>query len=106
MQRVVIFLIVCFSWVFFRANSLGDALHMLSGIYRFTWIPEFQTAFIFLAMFTIPMLALDLVNERRDEEYPMERSHPYVRVLTALILVIATILFAGSKANAFIYFQF
>jgi D-alanyl-lipoteichoic acid acyltransferase DltB (MBOAT superfamily) len=104
--RLIIFLVVCFSWVFFRANSLGDALHMLGGLNNLTWIPEFKTALIFLAMFTLPMLLVDVINERRGEEYFLERSHPYVRVGATMAFVVATILFAGSKAKAFIYFQF
>ena len=42
----------------------------------------------------------------RDEEYVFERSYAPLRVAVAMSLVIATLLFAGSSANAFIYFQF
>ncbi|HMK44294.1 MAG TPA: hypothetical protein VK445_09170, partial [Dissulfurispiraceae bacterium] len=101
-----VFHIVCLSWVFFRAVSTHDAFTLLQGITRIHWIPEYAIAFQFLAMFTIPLFFMDLINEHRKEEYLFERAHPYLRTLLAVAVSTATLLFAGSKSNAFIYFQF
>jgi alginate O-acetyltransferase complex protein AlgI len=105
-NRVLIFHLVCLSWVFFRATSIQEAFHMLSGVGRIEWIPEYGTAFMFLAAFTIPMFLLDLVNERRGEEYLFERLSATTRAAVAMSLVLVAVMFAGSSANAFIYFQF
>jgi hypothetical protein len=61
---------------------------------------------IFLATFSIPLFVVDLFNETREEEYVGERLRHSWRVAAAMSLVIGTFLFAGSSANAFIYFQF
>lgn len=107
LQRIVIFHVVCIGWVFFRAESVGHAWHFLYlGLTRVQWIPEYATATIFLIMFTLPMFVIDQINERRGEEYLFERAHPYGRVGIGSIMIGATLLFAGSKSNAFIYFQF
>lgn len=107
LQRIVIFHVVCIGWVFFRAESVGQAWHFIYfGVTRVQWIPEYATAVAFLIMFTLPMFVIDLINERRGEEYLFERAHPYTRVGIGSILMLATLLFAGSKSNAFIYFQF
>lgn len=105
-NRILVFHVVCLSWIFFRAASVGDALDMLSGIGRIEWIPEYGTALLFLAAFTIPMFLIDLVNERRDEEYLFERVSAIPRAAVAMSLVLVSVMFAGSSANAFIYFQF
>ncbi|MET0533086.1 MAG: hypothetical protein ABW171_02585, partial [Steroidobacter sp.] len=96
----------CLSWVFFRALTVGDAFDMLSGIGTLTWIPEYGTAFAFLIAFTVPMFAIDLINERRGEEYLFERLPALGRAAVAMSLMVFAVIFAGSSANAFIYFQF
>jgi alginate O-acetyltransferase complex protein AlgI len=105
-NRILIFHLVCLSWIFFRAASVQDAFAMLSGIGNLVWIPEYGTAFAFLAAFTIPMFLLDLVNERRGEEYLFERLSAQTRAAVAMSLVLVAVMFAGSSVNAFIYFQF
>lgn len=107
LQRIVIFHVVCFGWVFFRAESVGHAWRFLySGVTRVQWIPEYATAMVFLVMFTLPMFVIDRINERRGEEYLFERAHPYSRAVIGGLFILMTLLFAGSKSNAFIYFQF
>ena len=106
LNRILIFHLVCLSWVFFRATSVQDAFAMLSGIGRIEWIPEYGTAFMFLAAFTVPMLVIDLINERRGEEYLFERLPALGRAAVAMSVMFFALIFAGSSANAFIYFQF
>lgn len=105
-KRICIFHVVCFSWVFFRATSVGGAFRFLGGLRALKWAPEYGTALIFLAMFTIPMFAIDLINERRSEEYLAYGASPYLQVGFAGLIAALTLLFSGNSANAFIYFQF
>ena len=107
LQRAVIFHLVCLGWIFFRAESVGQAWHFFSyGVTRLQWIPEYTTAILFLVLFTFPMFVIDLVNERRGEEYLFERAHPFSRVVIGGSFIMVTLLFAGSKSNAFVDFQF
>lgn len=106
-KRILIFHVVCLGWVFFRAETTGVAFDLIyRGMTTFEWIPLYSTAMIFLAAFITPLFAIDLINERRNEEYLLERTHPYTRVVIAMSFVVLTLMFAGSKSNAFIYFQF
>lgn len=105
-RRLIIFHVVCFSWVFFRAESVSHAFAFLQGALRLEWMPQYATAFQLLALIALPMFLIDLINERRDEEYLFEKTRPYFRIVVALALISATFFFSGSKANAFIYFQF
>ena len=107
LQRVIIFHIVCAGWVFFRSESVGAAYNLLSnGLTSANWIPEYLTAFQFLVMFTLPLFMIDVINEWRREEYLLAGSHPFIRAAVALLFIACTLLFAGSKSNVFIYFQF
>jgi alginate O-acetyltransferase complex protein AlgI len=111
--RIVLFHVVCFGWLFFRANSVGNAFSLLAGLGRLAWRPEYLTAIQFLAWFSAPLLLLDLRMERAGEEYPFEKAaHGYeqasyrrrIALATGALFLIA--LFAASQPNAFIYFQF
>lgn len=105
-RRLIIFHLVCLTWVFFRALTLGDALELLSGVGNLYWRPEYFTALKFLAMFSVPLFLMDLLIENRDEEYPLERRPEWQRLIVAGLLMIAVTYFAGNELNAFIYFQF
>ncbi|MGH7678901.1 MAG: MBOAT family O-acyltransferase [Gemmatimonadaceae bacterium] len=106
LRRIFVFHLVCLSWIFFRATSIGAAFDFLGGVGHVAWLPEYGTAFVFLVAFTVPMFLLDLVNEYRSEEYVTERTRPVWRVAVAMSLMVAALLFAGGSTNAFIYFQF
>jgi len=107
LKRIVVFHIVCLAWIFFRAQSFGDSSRFLAGLTRFAWRAEYATAAMFLASFAIPMFALDLILETRQEEYPFEKSRlPFLRVATAMSLLFLVTWFSANELNAFIYFQF
>ena len=106
MARVAIFHLVCLTWVFFRAQSLSAALTYLRGMTILRWDHYLLPAMIFLASFTLPMFALDLLMERRGEEYPFQSSSEGVRVWAGVGAMLTVVLFAGNLSAAFIYFQF
>src|SRR5271170_198588 len=72
--RIVVFHFVCFGWIFFRASSLPAALSMLSGLADWRWIASYTTGFIYLVIFTLPLLAIDIYMESTAEEYPTQKS--------------------------------
>ena len=104
--RVLLFNFVCLTWVFFRAQSIGDAWTMLSGARHFVWRPEFAIALRLMAFAVIPMFLLDLCNEARNEEYPFAGASLHIRLAAGITMVIITTLFSANSLNAFIYFQF
>ena len=106
MRRVVVFHLVCLSWIFFRAESVTDAGRLLGGLARWSWRPEFLTAFTFLAAFAVPLFVVDLLLESRGEEYVFETSGAPLRIAYAMTTVAIVTFFAANQLNAFIYFQF
>ncbi len=106
MRRIFIFHIVCLAWIFFRAQSLGAAWAMLKGFTAWSWRPEFPAAFMFLALFSLPLMLLDLYLESSGDEYFFASRAVRPRVAFGLACALVIAFLGANQANAFIYFQF
>jgi alginate O-acetyltransferase complex protein AlgI len=106
LKRIWIFHLVCLAWIFFRAQSVGDAFHYLASLTKWNWRPEYQTAALLVGGYALLLLLMDVLNERRGEEYLFERTSPWVRIGVGLALIGIILFFTGNQSNAFIYFQF
>jgi alginate O-acetyltransferase complex protein AlgI len=105
-KRIVVFHMACFAWIFFRAQSITDALSFFSGLGDWHVDPGHLPLFWMLAMFSIPMFVLDLIEHHRDEEFIAEKSSPRVQAVVGVAMLMAVILFSANSSAAFIYFQF
>jgi hypothetical protein len=98
--------VVCFSWIFFRGESLSSAWTFIAGLGHWSWQPDYLAATKFLIAFSLPLFMLDLYLEATGDEYLFESRPHFQRVAVALTCVLAIIFFGANQANAFIYFQF
>jgi len=105
-RRIFVFHLVCAAWIFFRAQSVGEATTFLGGLGRWEWKSDYGMALQFLVLFATPLFLLDLLLEKRDEEYPLERMPATYRIAAATGLVAVISFFAANQVSAFIYFQF
>jgi len=105
-KRITTFAIVCFAWVFFRATSVSEAFHLLSDLSISAARPELTTAALVTAVIATICILMDLRLEKTGEEYLFQSLEPQRRFATGTAFLAATLLFAGSEPNAFIYFQF
>ena len=105
-KRILLFNFVCVTWVFFRATSIHEAFRFLHGLGTLAWQPEYLTAIKFLALFSIPMLLMDLRMERHKEEYIFQNASPWFRTGLGVSALVAIAFFAANQASTFIYFQF
>jgi alginate O-acetyltransferase complex protein AlgI len=106
LRRILIFHLVCLSWIFFRAESLTAAWRMLGGLAHWSWQPSYLAAAKFLMLFSLPLFFLDLVLEATGDEYLFQSRPHFQRVGVAWACILAIVLFGANQANAFIYFQF
>jgi len=106
MRRIFVFHLVGLAWIFFRAQSLHAAWAMLKGFFVWNWRPEFPAAFMFLALFSVPLLLLDLYLESSGDEYCFASATVRPRVAFALGVALIIAFLGANQANAFIYFQF
>ena len=74
LKHLAIFHVVCFAWIFFRAPTPRASISMVAAMADWQWSRSFAPAFLYLAIFSVPLLAIDLYMERSAEEYPAQRA--------------------------------
>jgi D-alanyl-lipoteichoic acid acyltransferase DltB (MBOAT superfamily) len=118
LRQTVTFLLVCFAWIFFRANSMGDALLVIRKIFTDWRLTEdyFRSTMghmgltpltVLISVFSICVMnRMDIgqlsLAQKGDGMVPVFR---YAYVVWA-IAVAWLLLLAGDGASSFIYFQF
>ena len=100
-KQLLVFAFVSLTWIFFRATSLHDAIIILT---RLATTPLTDPQF--------PALGYALCFGLWGYEYAFESRYRHflelgtVRVLTAAGMIVYLLLFASSRSQTFIYFQF
>jgi len=102
------FALITFSWIFFRSDSISQALHYIKSIFsvsifeKITVIPPMSLIFIIIFFIIIEWIG-------REQQYALEQFglkwKKWIRWLFYYILVILIFAFSGN-AQKFIYFQF
>lgn len=100
------FNVVCLTWVFFRSETLGQALSYLAGIVTLRPGGIDNSALVLLLLGGLALLTLDLAQRRRDEDTAPMRWPTLVRGALYGTFVVAIVLFSGGQSVPFIYFQF
>jgi len=108
LKIVATFLLVCFAWIFFRANSIGDAWHIIASILHFqqgTLFVKYEVLFVsFIALATV------LLKECYEEFYITTKimilENSYVQVVLYAVIFSMILLLGVFNSGQFIYFQF
>ncbi|MBI2480287.1 MAG: MBOAT family protein, partial [Planctomycetia bacterium] len=100
-KQIMVFGVVWFAWIFFRADSLSDAWLIVTRIFTADWLdPE------------IPLLALLLVGTVWLYQFMYESAPrrfldlPAARIALMVLMILYLSIVPGSGGAAFIYFQF
>jgi D-alanyl-lipoteichoic acid acyltransferase DltB (MBOAT superfamily) len=100
-KRLVVFVFVCFAWVFFRAESLGQAVEILQRIFTTGWAdPQMP---LLLLLLVVSVWVYQFVHESPLRAW-LEKSP--VKVALAVAMILWMLLFAPGGGEPFIYFQF
>jgi D-alanyl-lipoteichoic acid acyltransferase DltB (MBOAT superfamily) len=109
-QIVITFSLTCIAWVFFRANSLKDALMIIKKIFfvsgkLFLGVPKDHFFYSVLAIIVL------LCIETKREYFPrrillFHNNNWYVRRLSYACIIVMILLFGVFDGGQFIYFQF
>ena len=116
-QRIVTFLLVCFAWIFFRANSTADLWVLLGKLFT-SWEAGSVTATLSSMGMTVTaalvtvlsILVMSMLDTMCDEPRLTENgtvSRQYTLAVVTLAVTAAwSLLLSVGGASAFIYFQF
>ena len=101
-KQALVFVFVTFTWIFFRADGVGEAWMIVMRLFTASWSSNPQ----------FPIMALALILAVWGYEYIFEsKARPLlefaaVRVVAVVFMMLCVAFFAGSGEQAFIYFQF
>ncbi|MEO9571757.1 MAG: MBOAT family O-acyltransferase [Polaribacter sp.] len=115
----ITFCIVCFAWIFFRANNYNDAVIILSGLTDNNYIKLFtkdlyklglvRNDFVILIVAIFSLLFFEIINNRKNIEKILSRQPLFFRWIAYLLIVFILIfygVYGDSDTSQFIYFQF
>jgi D-alanyl-lipoteichoic acid acyltransferase DltB (MBOAT superfamily) len=103
----VTFQIVCVTWLFFRADSVGQAFAFLTAFGKgFAWTPAAQLGAGLLVVFAGPMLLYEAWVDAKDDLFAVTRVAWPARAVFYFALVLALMWFSAPASSEFIYFQF
>lgn len=107
-QMALTFSLVCFTWIFFRAENITEAWSYLSAIFRNVNLPIDWESFdkITLGALSIMVLFDWLSREKGFDEFVYSMSHAWQRRLVYTVLFLCIFLFGVFDKDSFIYFQF
>jgi len=112
-QVSITFVLACLAWVFFRAQSVGDALTLIGNMPKIkmsqlNWdiIPgkgaDIVTALIFIGILTI----IHFCQEYLKWKNPLFSQSPAIRWATYILIGLVTLSFGRFASSEFIYFRF
>jgi hypothetical protein len=105
-RQVLTFHVVCFSWIFFRAESISGALKMIRTLGHFQWSSGYSAAWLFLGVLVGLGLIMDLQMEYSGGEYVLQSQSAILGYCAAVAAMVLLIFFSASGTHAFIYFRF
>lgn len=104
-QMLVTFAMACLAWVFFRAETMGDALGILAGTFTRSWLDVPRAAILGLGYVVVVLVA---EWTQRDKEHFLQVGHlrRWQRWTLYYAVVAGILLFRQEQVASFIYFQF
>jgi len=121
-QRAITFILVCFGWIFFRANSLSDAKGIINAIFT-QWNPWILTdgtlyeigldhnqIFVLLLAGAVLFMVSCFRYYGVELRTKIMKSNVYTRWAVAFVMIFVILIFGiygpGYDESQFIYFQF
>jgi D-alanyl-lipoteichoic acid acyltransferase DltB (MBOAT superfamily) len=98
--------IVFASWFLFRANSYDLLVGMLGALDNWEWAPVHRAATAAIAAVTIPLVAIEWLQQRRADDYVVWKLPRWAGYLCLAILALVSLALLQHHQTQFIYFQF
>lgn len=104
-QVIITFAITCFAWIFFRADSVSDALMYIKNMCTGKLLLSNPFPTKVFALIGI-MLLIEWINRSQFHGLEIKRFNPWLRRALYVSFIYLIIRYANFGNNEFIYFQF
>ena len=108
MRMLITFGIVTIAWIFFRVNSVGDAVYVVKSIFTSVGMPFIDSATMVYSFLFILIVFLHDFREEFRKSYNglLNANNMMVRWSAYVIMIALILLFGVFDGSSFIYFQF
>jgi D-alanyl-lipoteichoic acid acyltransferase DltB (MBOAT superfamily) len=108
LKRMFIFTAVTFAWIFFRANSVSDAIIVLTKAIQIDSNVFLDAETLFYGFIAITILViLDIFAERKGNNNFLQNEKTSFGIITLFVVLVLAIFYMGVfDGGQFIYFQF
>ncbi|ULQ54436.1 MBOAT family O-acyltransferase [Flavihumibacter fluvii] len=105
---LVTFILICFSWIFFRAATVQDAFLIIRKIFEFKGPLFVDFTMMFYGLIGVLfLLGREIKHEYFKDSPPLfEHKSPVVRYSVYIVLITLILLIGVFDGSQFIYFQF
>jgi alginate O-acetyltransferase complex protein AlgI len=109
LRILFVFAITCFAWIFFRANNIQDAAHIITTVFSNPGTELYigdKGIFTFSILGIITLISMEFFMEYFPGITLLQHRMAPVRYATIVIMLILIISFGVFDGSQFIYFQF
>jgi alginate O-acetyltransferase complex protein AlgI len=108
LKVILLFHIVCVTWIFFRADGIDQAFGMLGALFGAWQIMEPFPAYAMgiLAFFVLPFLIYEFWLEKKGDQLALLQQPAVVQAAVFTYLGLMMMVFPPVEPQVFIYFQF
>ncbi len=112
LNMILTFVLVSFSYIFFRAENIVHAFSYIQGIFSDTIlnIPSYNNARLSLLTLSVTLIFIIVEWNGRNEHYAIQNlnsvNKTYIRYVYYFIIILAVLMLGNFNENEFIYFQF
>jgi D-alanyl-lipoteichoic acid acyltransferase DltB (MBOAT superfamily) len=103
---LVVFVLVTFAWIFFRADHVTDAFYVIHQLFDFGSFYVDYSTFFYGGLGLIFLFLFDFINEKYPAFGLLDDKINLKIVLIYLLLLITTLFIGVFNGGQFIYFQF
>ena len=106
---IVTFILISFTWVFFRADSISDALLIIKKIFQFEGklFTNNIDSLVYGSVLIVSLIISDILQENNSgAHYFLDSKYKCIRYTTYLALVLIILMIGVFDGSQFIYFQF
>lgn len=106
MQIIFTFILICFSWIFFRSANLSQAFHYIHNLFSMSFFTAPQLNIGMLGIFLLILIVVEWLQ--RDKQHALQFSPVMARPLRwgFYYAIILMLILAQNEPQTFIYFQF